>query len=72
MAEQKKEAREGLEDAMVAINILEKMYQMEVANLSPAEVKAFRDKTRLVYDRWAGEIGIDLVRSAESIVKSAK
>jgi hypothetical protein len=45
---------------------------MEVANLSPAEVKTFRDKTRLVYDRWADEIGIDLVRSAESIVKSAK
>ena len=45
MAEQKKEAREGLEDAMVAIDILEKMYQMEVAHLSPEEVKAFRDKT---------------------------
>src|SRR6516165_7889497 len=37
-----------------------------------AEVKAFRDKTRPVYDSWAGEIGIDLVRSAESIVESAK
>jgi hypothetical protein len=67
MAEQKKEARKGLQDEMVAIHILEQMYQMEVANLSPAEVKAFRDKTRPVYDRWAGEIGI-----AESIVESAK
>ena len=45
---------------------------MEVAHLSPEDVKAFRDKTRPVYDRWAGEIGIDLVRSAESIVESAK
>jgi tripartite ATP-independent transporter DctP family solute receptor len=72
MAEQKKEAREGLQDDMVAIHILEQMYQMEVANLSPAEVKAFRDKTRPVYDRWADEIGVDLVRSAESIVESAK
>jgi len=72
MAEQKKEAREGLQDEMVAIHILEQMYQMEVANLSPDEVKAFRDKTRPVYDRWAGEIGIDLVRSAESIVESVK
>src|SRR5262245_29412060 len=72
MAEQKKEAREGLQDEMVAIHILEQMYQMEVANLSPAEVKAFRDKTRPVYDRWASEIGIDLVRSAEGIVESAK
>ena len=72
MAEQKKEAREGLQDEMVAIHTLEQMYQMEVANLSPAEVKAFRDKTRPAYDSWAGEIGIDLVRSAESIVESAK
>jgi hypothetical protein len=31
-----------------------------------------RDKTRPVYDKWASEIGIDLVRSAESIVESAK
>jgi hypothetical protein len=43
-----------------------------VTNLSPAEVNAFRDKTRPVYDKWASEIGIDLVRSAESIVESAK
>jgi hypothetical protein len=57
---------------MVAIHILEQMYQMEVANLSPAEVKAFRDKTRPVYDKWAGEIWIDLVRSAESIIESTK
>jgi TRAP-type C4-dicarboxylate transport system substrate-binding protein len=56
----------------VAIHILEQMYQMEVVNLSRAEVKAFRDKTRPVYDRWAGEIGIDLVRSAETIVERAK
>ena len=62
----------SLADDMVAIHILEQMYQMEVTNLSPAEVKAFRDKTRPVYDKWAGEIGIDLVRSAESIVESAK
>jgi hypothetical protein len=40
MAEQKKEAREGLQDEMVAIHILIKW------KCSPAEVKAFRDKTR--------------------------
>ena len=72
MAEQKKEAREGLGDTMLAVDILEKMYQMEVVHLSSEEVKAFRDKTRLVYDRWAGEIGIDLVSSAENIVENAK
>jgi TRAP-type transport system periplasmic protein len=56
MAEQKKEAREGLQDEMVAIHILEQMYQMEVANLSPAEVKAFRDKTLPVYDKYPKRI----------------
>jgi tripartite ATP-independent transporter DctP family solute receptor len=72
MAEQKKEAREGLEDAMHVVDTLEKMYQMEVTRLSPADVKAFSDKTRFVYDKWAGEVGIDVVRSAERIVESAK
>jgi hypothetical protein len=41
---------------MVAIHILEQMYQMEVANLSPAEVKAFRDKTLPVYDKYPKRI----------------
>jgi TRAP-type transport system periplasmic protein len=72
MAEQKKEAREGLDDAMTVVAILQNIYQMEVTHLSPADVKAFRDKTRFVYDKWANEIGLDLVRSAERIVESAK
>jgi hypothetical protein len=57
---------------MLAVDILEKIYQMEVVRLSSAEVKAFRDQTRPVYDRWAAEIGIDLVRSAENIGENAK
>ncbi len=72
MAVQKKEAREGLEGAMTALDTLQRIYGMEGVHLSPGDVKAFRDKTRPVYTKWAEEIGADLVRSAETIVESAK
>jgi TRAP-type transport system periplasmic protein len=72
MALQKREAREGLEGAAGALDILQKIYGMEGVQLSPDEVKAFRDKTRLVHTKWAEEIGADLVRSAEAIVESAR
>jgi tripartite ATP-independent transporter DctP family solute receptor len=70
MAVQKREAREGLEGGV--LDTLQRIYGMEEAQLSPAEVKLFRDKTRQVYARWADEIGVDLVRSAEKIVESMK
>jgi len=41
---------------------------MQVAQLSPAEISEFREKTRSVYDNWVDHIGIDLVSSAEKIV----
>ena len=47
MAEQKIEARLGLEDAMIVVDVLEKIYNMQVAQLSPAEISEFREKTRL-------------------------
>jgi TRAP-type transport system periplasmic protein len=72
MAEQKKEAREGLEDAMTAMDVLHKVYGMEVTKLSDEEVQAFRDKTEPVYARWAVQIGTELVRSAEAIVGNVK
>ncbi len=72
MAEEKKEAREGLEDGMPALDSLKKIYGMEMVKLSQREVKAFRDKTRAVYDKWTQEIGIELVRGAEKIVESTK
>jgi TRAP-type transport system periplasmic protein len=68
MAEQKIEARLGLEDAMIVVDVLEKIYNMQVTQLSPAKINEFREKTRSVYDKWADHIGIDLVRSAEQIV----
>ncbi len=72
MAVQKKEAREALENATIVIDVLQKIYQMEVTHLSPADVEAFRDKTRSVYNKWADDIGIELVHSTERIVESAK
>ena len=68
MAEQKIEARLGLEDAMIVVDVLEKIYNMQVAQLSPVEINEFHEKTRSVYDNWVDHIGIDLVRSSEKIV----
>jgi tripartite ATP-independent transporter DctP family solute receptor len=72
MAEQKIEARLGLEDAMIVVDVLEKIYNMQVTQLSPAEVSRFREKTRSVYDKWADHLGMDLVRSAEKIVERTR
>jgi TRAP-type C4-dicarboxylate transport system substrate-binding protein len=72
MAVQKKEAREGLENAAIVIDVLEKIYQMDVTHLSPADVEAFRDKTRSVYNKWVDDIGVELVRSTEKIVERTK
>jgi hypothetical protein len=33
----------------------------EVVQLSPTELEAFRQKTRPVYNKWASEIGVELV-----------
>jgi tripartite ATP-independent transporter DctP family solute receptor len=72
MAEQKKEAREGLGDTMVVVNTLKSIYGMEVVDLSSADVKAFRDRVTPVYTKWSEEIGVDLVRSAERLIERAR
>jgi hypothetical protein len=41
---------------------------MEVFHLSPVDIESFRNKTRSVYAKWSGEIGVELVRSVEGIV----
>jgi hypothetical protein len=45
---------------------------MEVTHLSLVDVETFRDKTRSVYNKWADNIGIELVRRTEGIVERAK
>ncbi len=72
MAVQKKEAREGLENAAIVIDVLEKIYQMDVTHLSPTDVEAFRVKTRSAYTKWADDIGAELVHTTERIVERAK
>jgi TRAP-type transport system periplasmic protein len=60
-------ARKGLDGSTEAVEALRKD-GMDVVVLSPSETAVFRDRTRSVYDKWAGEIGADLVKSAEQIV----
>ncbi|MGB9260229.1 MAG: hypothetical protein WCB55_08740 [Pseudolabrys sp.] len=72
MGQQKKEAREGLEESTIIIEKLQDLYQMEVSYLSTADIDSFRNKTRSVYAKWSEEIGIELVRSVEGMVAKAK
>jgi TRAP-type C4-dicarboxylate transport system substrate-binding protein len=72
MAVQKKEAREGLENATIVVEVLQRIYEMQATFLSPVEIEPFRDKTRSVYNKWADDIGIELIRSTEGIVNRAK
>ncbi len=71
MAWQKKGSREGLEDSNDAIELLKKN-GLEVTTLTAKEIEAFQAKTKPVYDKWAAELGADLVKSAERIVAAAK
>ena len=71
MAVQKREAREGLDRDMTLPTTLQQLYGMEVVQLSPAELQAFRQKARPVYNKWASEIGVELVRRTEKIVEDS-
>ena len=68
---QKKAAREGLTGSAASLDILSKNV-MEITLLTPAQFQAFKVKTKPVYDKWANDIGIDLVRAAEKAVKSVE
>jgi tripartite ATP-independent transporter DctP family solute receptor len=68
---QKAGARKGLEDSTAAVEELKKN-GMEVVTLSAAELAAFKEKTKPVYDKWVTEIGADLVKAAEQIVAKTK
>jgi tripartite ATP-independent transporter DctP family solute receptor len=64
-------ARKGLDGSTEAVENLAKN-GMEVVTLTPAELAAFREKTRPVYDKWVNEVGADLVKSAEAIIAKTK
>jgi hypothetical protein len=42
-----------------------------VVQLSPADRQAFRQRTRIVYKKWASEIGAELVHRAERIAEDS-
>jgi tripartite ATP-independent transporter DctP family solute receptor len=71
MAAQKQGARAGLDGSLEAVEALRKN-GMEVVMLSPAELAAFKAKTKPVYDKWVNEVGADLVKSAERIIAETK
>lgn len=45
---------------------------VQIVSLSEAEVKAFRDATRSVYDKWKERIGRDLVETAERAIAAGR
>ncbi len=68
---QKAEARRGLDGSSEAVENLKKN-GMDVVALTAADLAAFREKTRPVYDKWVAEIGPDLVKSTEQIIAATK
>jgi tripartite ATP-independent transporter DctP family solute receptor len=68
---EKAAARKGLDDSTQAVEDLRKQ-GMDVTVLGPAELAAFREKTRAVFDKWAAEAGTDLVKAAEQIIAKTK
>jgi TRAP-type transport system periplasmic protein len=71
MAWQKQGARAGLDGSMEAAETLKKN-GMEVVIPNPAEIAAFKVKTKPVFDKWTNEVGADLVKSAERIIAETK
>ena len=45
---------------------------VNVAKLTPDELAAFKKAVKPVYDKWAQQIGSDLVKKAEAAVASRK
>jgi tripartite ATP-independent transporter DctP family solute receptor len=71
MAVQKQDAREGLQHDATVLDTLQRLYGMEIVVPSVTTLQAFRDKTRLVYEKWTRVIGVDLVRRAERTVANS-
>jgi TRAP-type C4-dicarboxylate transport system substrate-binding protein len=71
--------KEEIQLARKGLNALDSAMLKEVAglgvtvtSLSAAEREAFRRATRPVYDKWAQQIGPELVKKAEAAVASRK
>jgi TRAP-type C4-dicarboxylate transport system substrate-binding protein len=58
-------AREPLEQKIAALGV-------EITTLTPAQTAQFVSATRGIYDKWAQQIGPDLVKMAEKAVATTK
>lgn len=65
-------AREGMTGATPAVHKTIEGYGVKIVRLSPGERAAFQKATRPVYEKWAKQIGPDLVKKAETSVQNRK
>jgi tripartite ATP-independent transporter DctP family solute receptor len=65
-------AREGMTGASPAMHKTIEGYGVRIVRLSDAERAEFRKVTKPVYDKWAKQIGVDLVKKAEASVAARK
>lgn len=65
-------AREGMTGADPAVVKTIEGFGVKVVKLSDAERNAFRKVTKPVYDKWAKQIGPELVKKAETSVANRK
>lgn len=65
-------ARDGLTGANPALHKTIESSGVKIVTLSPAERAAFQKATRPVYEKWAKQIGPELVKKAEASVAARK
>ena len=65
-------ARDGMTGANPAIHKTIEGFGVKIVRLTPQERAAFVKVTRPVYDKWAKQIGPDLVKKAEAAVAARK
>ena len=65
-------AREGMTGASPAVHKTIEGFGVKVVRLSDAERNEFKKVTKPVYDKWAKQIGPDLVKKAEQAVAARK
>ena len=65
-------AREGMTGASPAVHRTIEGFGVKIVRLTPEERAALQKVTRPVYDKWAKQIGPDLVKKAEASVANRK
>lgn len=61
-------SREGLGEGIEFL----KEQGMEVTDLTPEQLAAFRELTKPVYDKWAQDVGLDIVKAFEEAVATVE